>query len=155
VAQHRDEVRRILDSASAVVVGGGHVGQLARVLHLFHVAPHLPRRIVAWSAGAMALTERLVLFDDHVPHGVAQTEVFDDGIGVVEGLVLLPHARRRLRIDDPVRMSVLARRFAPARCVVLDDGMRVDLGPDGALPADAKILDDHGAITSVVPEAAS
>ena len=31
-------------------------------------------------------------------------------------------------------MAVLARRFAPARCVVLDDGVRVPLRPDGQLP---------------------
>ena len=41
----------------------------ARVLHLFHVAPHLPPRVVAWSAGAMALTERVVLFHDHAAQG--------------------------------------------------------------------------------------
>ena len=49
-------------------------------------------------------------------------------------MVPLPHMRRRLRVDDPIRMSVLARRFAPARCVVLDDGVRVPLAPDGGLP---------------------
>jgi hypothetical protein len=90
-----------------------------------------------------------------VPHGVAQTEVFGDGLGVVPRLVLLPHARRRLRVDDPVRMSVLSRRFLPARCVVLDDGARVDLGPGGALPVDAKVVDEAGAITAAVPGAAS
>jgi len=51
--------------------------------------------------------------------------------------VLLPHARRRLPVDDPVRLGALARRFAPARCVVLDDGgtlaaARV-IGADGRL----------------------
>ncbi len=64
---------------SALAIAGGHVGELARVLHLFHVAPHLPPRVVAWSAGAMALTERVVLFHDFVPHGVAQTEVYGAG----------------------------------------------------------------------------
>ena len=60
------------------------------MLHLFHVAPHLPPRVVAWSAGAMALTERVVLFHDFVPHGVAQTEVYGAGIGVVPGVVAAP-----------------------------------------------------------------
>ena len=105
VAGHRDEVRRLLTTADAVVFPSGHVGLLARLLHLFHVEPSLPRTVVAWSAGAMALTERIVLFHDHVPHGVAQTEVLGEGIGLVPGLVLLPHARRRLRVDDPVRME--------------------------------------------------
>ena len=74
-------------SADALVVAGGHVGELAELLHLFHVAPPCRARVVAWSAGAMALTERVVLFHDHVPHGVAQTEVLGDGLGVVPGLV--------------------------------------------------------------------
>lgn len=152
VARHREEVRRLLEGCAAVVVAGGHVGELLRVMHLFHVEPHLPAYLVAWSAGAMALTDRVVLFHDYVPHGVAQTEVFGEGIGVVPGLVPLPHARRRLRVDDPVRMSVLARRFAPEVCVVLDDGVRVPLGIDGTLPADARVLQRDGTIAN--PEAA-
>ena len=66
---------------------------------------------------------------------------------MVPGLVLLPHARRRLLTDDPLRMSALARRFAPASCLVLDDGVRVDLGPDGALPPDARVVGTDGRIT--------
>jgi preprotein translocase subunit YajC len=146
IAQHREEVRRLLTQTQAVVVAGGHVGELVRVLHLFHVEPHLPRVVIAWSAGAMALSERVVLFHDFVPHGVAQTEVFGEGLGVVRGLVPLPHMRRRLRVDDPVRMSVLARRFAPARCVVLDDGVRVPLAPDDQPPSDARVLTKDGLV---------
>jgi hypothetical protein len=68
-------------------------------------------------------------------------------LGVVRGLVPLPHMRRRLRVDDPVRMTVMARRFAPARCVVLDDGVRLFLTRDGQPPADARVLTDDGQIT--------
>jgi hypothetical protein len=75
----------------------------------------------------------VVLFHDRAAQGASLTEVFDAGIGVVPGLVLLPHMRGGGCVtDDVLRMSVLARRFAPARCLVLDDGVRVDLGPDGA-----------------------
>jgi hypothetical protein len=147
IAHHREEVRKVLIQAQVVVVAGGHVGELVRVLHLFHVEPHLPQVVIAWSAGAMALSERLVLFHDFVPHGVAQTEVFGEGLGVVRGLVPLPHMRRRLRTDDQVRMSVLARRFAPARCVVLDDGVRLPLTADGLPPPDARLLTDDGQVT--------
>ena len=146
VARHRDEIQHLLEGSSALAIAGGHVGELTRVLHLFHVAPHLPAHVVAWSAGAMALTERVVLFHDFVPHGVAQTEVYAEGIGAVHGVVALPHARRRLRVSDPVHMSVLARRFAPARCLVLDDSTRVPLADDGALPPDARVLDLEGHI---------
>jgi hypothetical protein len=144
VAHHREQVRQMLAQSQAVVVAGGHVGELVRVLHLFHVEPHLPGVVIAWSAGAMALSERVVLFHDFVPHGVAQTEVFGEGLGVVRGLVPLPHLRRRLRVDDPVRMSVLARRFSPARCVVLDDGVRVPLTADQEPPADTRVVSDDG-----------
>ena len=148
VAEHRDDVRQLLETASALVVAGGHVGVLVRVMHLFNIAPFVPATIVAWSAGAMALTERVVLFHDRAPHGPAQTEVFDEGLGLVKQMVLLPHARRRLRMDDRMRMSVLARRFAPAHCVVLDDGSRIDLA-DGALPEDARVVGSDGRITEL------
>ena len=147
IAAHREEVRGLLSTAQCLVVAGGHVGELIRVLHLFHLSPHVPARVVAWSAGAMALTDRVVLFHDRAAQGASLTEVFDAGIGVVSGLVLLPHARRRLLTDDVVRMSGLARRFAPAPCLVLDDGVRVDLGPDGAVPPDARVVGTNGLIT--------
>ncbi|MFC7546942.1 hypothetical protein [Plantactinospora sp. GCM10030261] len=149
VARHRDEVRHLLAGVQAIVIAGGHVGDLVEALHLFHVEPHLPPVVVAWSAGAMALADRVVLFHDFVPHGIAQTEVLGDGLGVVPGLVPLPHLRRRLRVDDPVRMSVLARRFAPAPCLVLDDGVRVRLEADGSPPPDARVVTSDGQVTAL------
>jgi hypothetical protein len=146
VEKHREEVRGVLAGAQCLVIAGGHVGELVQVLHLFNIAPDVPERVVAWSAGAMALTERVVLFHDRAAHGPAQTEVMDAGIGLAPGLVLLPHARRRLRTDDPVRMSVFARRFSPARCVVLGDAVTVQLGPGGRLPVDAQVVSTDGAI---------
>ncbi|MGY1702151.1 hypothetical protein [Geodermatophilus sp. SYSU D00766] len=146
IAGHRAEVRDLLSTAECLVVAGGHVGELVRLVHLFHLAPHLPPTVVAWSAGAMALTDRVVLFHDRAAQGASPTEVFDAGIGVIPGLVLLPHARRRLLTDDVLRMSALARRFAPAPCLVLDDGVRVDLGAGGALPPDARVVGTNGLI---------
>ena len=149
VAKHREEIRGALHHAECLVIAGGHVGDLVSVLNLFRVVDDLPARVVAWSAGAMALTDRIVLFHDRSAHGPAQAEVLDVGLGVVSGLVALPHARRRLRTDDALRMSVLARRFAPATCLVLDDGVTVDLGPTNAVPAGARIVDADGRITEV------
>ena len=150
VAPHREEVRELLESAVGLVVAGGHVGVLVRVLHLFHVAPFVPERVVAWSAGAMALTERVVLFNDRAPQGPAHAEIYDEGLGMIMGAVLLPHARRRLQIDDVTRMSVLASRLAPAVCVVLDDGTRIDLTTDGGLPDDARVIGADGRIRRLV-----
>jgi hypothetical protein len=136
----------VLSEVDCLVVAGGHVDTLLWVLELFRVAANLPGQVVAWSAGAMALTSRIVLFHDRVAHGPAQSEVLAPGLGVLDGVVLLPHARRRLRTDDPVRMSVLARRFAPAACVVLDDGMTLDFGRDSALPGNARVVSADGRI---------
>jgi hypothetical protein len=147
ISGHREEVRGLLATAECLVVAGGHVGDLIRVLHVFHLSPHLPARVVAWSAGAMALTPRVVLFHDRAAQGASLTEVFDAGLGVVPGLVLLPHAQRRLLTDDVLRMSRLARRFAPDSCLVMDDGVRVDLGPDGAVPPGARVVGANGLIT--------
>ena len=152
VAEHRAEVAALLGAATVLVVAGGHVGVLLRVLRLFGVADHLaghtagrPRpAVLAWSAGAMALTERIVLFHDRAAQGPTHAEVYEDGLGLAPRAVLLPHARRRLLVDDRARMGVLARRFAPARCVVLDDGVRVDLGAGGALPTNARVVGADG-----------
>ena len=146
VAAHTAEVRHLLGQSACLTVAGGHVGELLWVLELFGVGGALPAQVVAWSAGAMALTSRIVLFHDRVAHGPAQAEVLDAGLGVLPGVVLLPHARRRLRTEDPIRMSVLAQRVAPATCVVLDDGMALDFGTGSELPAQARVVTDDGRI---------
>ena len=149
VAAHVASVSRILDNAAALVIAGGHVGILVHVLRLFGVQPSASVPLVAWSAGAMALAEQVVLFHDRVPHGSTHAEVYHDGLAVIPRAILLPHARRRLRVDDRLRMSVLARRFEPAKCVVLDDGIRLDLEPDGSLPPTARIVEPDGHIGTV------
>ena len=86
--------------------------------------------VIAWSAGAMAVSERVVLFHDSPPQGAGNPEVLDAGLGLGRQLVALPHARRRLRLGDPLRVSLFARRFAPSTCAVLEEGARLDW--DGA-----------------------
>jgi hypothetical protein len=46
-------------------------------------------------------------------------------------------------------MAVLSRRFAPDRCVVLDDSTRVQLDESGRLPVDARVLDLGGHIVEL------
>jgi hypothetical protein len=112
-----------------------------------------PPVVIAWSAGAMALTERVLLFHDRAPHGPAHAEFLDAGLGWIPGCVLLPHARRRLRTGDAERMAELARRAAPARCVVLDDGARLDLSEAGVLPPSARVIGADGRIAALEPVA--
>jgi hypothetical protein len=148
IAEHREAVLEILRGSAALVVAGGHVGVLLRAMRLFGVADAVPEVVIAWSAGAMALTERVVLFHDRTPQGLSPSEIYGDGLGLIRDTVLLPHARRRLNIDDPLRMATLAQRFQPATCVVLDDGVRLNLEPDGSLPPETRVLDEKGHIVA-------
>lgn len=145
VQRHREEVAAILREATVLAVAGGHVGILLRCLRLFDAVPASETPVVAWSAGAMALTERVVLYHDRGPQGVQGAEVWDRGAGRVRDVVAMPHARRRLALDDPVHTRVLVHRFAPAACLLLDDGTAVEIGADGAVPEGARVLTETGA----------
>ncbi len=142
IAAHRDEVAAILREAGALVLAGGHVGVLADVLHLFNVAAAVGSGsvVIAWSAGAMALADRIVLFHDRAPQGPGQPEVYGSGLSLVRDAVLLPHARARLLLEDGPRMAVLARRFGPARCVPLEARTRIDV-VDGAWPDGVRVIE--------------
>lgn len=149
IAEHRAAVARLLGDAAALVVAGGHVGVLADALHLFNVAASLRPPVIAWSAGAMALSERVVLFHDRAPQGPGHPEVYSSGLSVMRNVVPLPHARARLLLDDAPRMAVFARRFAPARCVLLENGTRIDTDSDGACPPGTRVLAEDGRVTSL------
>jgi len=130
------------------------VGVLAEMLHLFNVAAALNGApVIAWSAGAMALTDRIVLFHDRSARGSGHAEVYGSGLSLVRDTVLLPHARARLLLDDAPRMAVFARRFAPARCVPLEAGTRIDVSSDGtwadgAWPAGIRVLGEDGHVSA-------
>jgi hypothetical protein len=149
IAEHRDEVSRLLGDAAALVLAGGHVGVLADVLHMFNVAAALRSPVIAWSAGAMALTDRIVLFNDRAPQGPGHPEVYGSGLSLLRSLVLLPHARAKLLLDDAPRMAIFARRLAPARCILLETGTRIDTDSDGTCPPDARVLAEDGRVTSL------
>jgi len=150
IAEHRAAVAAVLAQASVLVLTGGQVGVLADVLHLFNVAAALNGTpVIAWSAGAMALTDRIVLFHDRAPQGPGHPEVWVSGLSIVRDAVLLPHARARLLLDDVPRMAVLARRFAPARCVLLEGGTRLEPARDGSWPPGTRILGEDGHVTAL------
>lgn len=149
IQRHRAEVAQIVGQVSAIAIAGGHVAQLVRCLKLFEVNPPPQLPVVAWSAGAMSLTERVVLYHDRGPGGVVGAEVWDRGLGRAPRTVAMPHARRRLQMDNPMVLRVLARRFGDARCLLLDDDARVVLGPNGELPAGARVIGDDGIVRSL------
>ncbi len=133
VVEARSLVAEDAADCSAVLVAGGHVVVLLNRLRLLGMAALLGSRpVIAWSAGAMVLAERIVAFHDSPPQGPGAAEVVELGFGIVDDLVPFPHASRRLRLEDRERVAALARRMAPAACVALDDGAQIVRGGDGA-----------------------
>lgn len=122
----REQVWEQVRKAGLVLIAGGHVAVLLNRIRLFRLGELLADKpIVAWSAGAMVLGERIVLFHDNAPQGRRNAEVLDAGLGIVKGLIPLPHARTRLDWSSGSRMALFARRFAPSRCCTLDFGSMI------------------------------
>lgn len=127
IERHREELASVLEGVGALLIAGGNVGTLLNRLRLFDVFGLAPKKpVVAWSGGAMVIAERVVLFHDSSPQGPGDPQVHAPGLGLVTGVVPLPHARDRLRLDDPARVALFARRFAPDICATMDDGERLD-----------------------------
>jgi len=127
VEKHRREMAQIVNECGALCVAGGHVVALLHRMRLFDVLGFVEHRpIFAWSAGAMALGQRVVLFHDNPPQGVGNAELFEEGLGAYAGVLALPHARHRLHLHDRLRVSLMARRFAPAQVVAFDALTRMD-----------------------------
>jgi enterochelin esterase-like enzyme len=159
VAAQRRELAELLAGCSALAVAGGHAAVLLNRLRLFGVAElaaALP--VAAWSAGAMVLAERVVLFHDNPPWaswnaGAGDAEVLEAGLGRVRDVLPLPHAERRLHLDDPVRVALLARRFAPAAAVALDAGGRgVWRGAERVAGEGLRRLTAGGAVVALGPQ---
>lgn len=126
LVRHREEVAELLDGADALILAGGHVEALLDSLLLFEVEPALQRLpVVAWSAGAMVLTDRILLFHDRPPWGEGNAEWLSPGLGVCPGVLVLPHARARLRLRNRDRVARLVQRSAPAVCLGLEDDSAV------------------------------
>lgn len=155
LAEQRGEVADLLAGSGAVVLAGGHVGILMETLRLFAVSLPADVAVIAWSAGAMAVCDPVVLFHDFAPHGVTAPEVHDRGLGRLRGIIPLPHARRRLALDDRGRMAVFAQRFPAHHLLPLDDGTIVRFEheaatPDGRArpPEGARILSHGGTVVT-------
>jgi peptidase E len=127
----REAVQRQVANAGLVLIAGGHVAVLLNRMRLFRLGQELAKKpVIAWSAGAMALSERIVLFHHHAPQGRRDSELLDAGLGIIRGRVLLPHAKTRLDWNNRKRMALFSRRFAPAICCTLDNGSLLHLEDD-------------------------
>ena len=121
IARHRAEIAAELATAEALVIAGGHVASLFNRMKMFDVlALAKGKPVIAWSAGAMVLTDRIVLFHDFPPYGSDIAQVLDAGFGLAPGIVVLPDPRRRVRLDDKFGIARFARRMQPATCVAMD-----------------------------------
>lgn len=151
VRRQRREIAELAAPCDAIVIAGGHVVELLDCLRLFSIADLLDgRSVIAWSAGAMALTPTVVGFHDSPPQGAGNPEVLDKGLSRCPEVVALPHARRRLDLADAYRVALMARRFAPAHCVALDEGEW--LGWDGAQwrsPGGVRRLSEDGSVVTL------
>jgi hypothetical protein len=136
----RDDIQAQIAGAALVLIAGGHVAVLLNRMRLFQLTEVLARKpLIAWSAGAMALSERVVLFHDHAPQGRRDAELLDTGLGIVRQRIFLPHARTRLDWKNTRRMALLSRRFAPAACCTLDSGSMLRFEDD-------RLVDAHGSV---------
>jgi hypothetical protein len=126
VARHRDDIARILSRCDAIVISGGHVMSLRNRIRLFDVfAAVTTQAIVAWSAGAMTLCDRLVLFHDSPPFGKNLAQVVDRGVGFCPGIVAMPAAAQRIHTDATRGIARYASRMAPACCLTLNEGENI------------------------------
>ena len=133
IARHRAELQRELAECHALVIAGGHVASLLNRLAMFDVLELVEGKpVIAWSAGAMVLTDRIVLFHDYPPYGSDIAQVLDAGFGLAPGLVVLPDPQRRVNLSARAGIQRFARRMAPFTCVAMDHGARV-VFEDGAI----------------------
>jgi len=157
IARHSREMVRQIQKVEGLAIAGGHVAILMNRMRLFDLDKKLKGKAVfAWSAGAMAIAERVVLFHHSPPQGYGNTEVLERGFGLARGLVLFPHARRRLALDDRRRVALLARRFAPAICVAMADGAWMALDEHGRadLPWAASPASGGSGMSRLMPDGA-
>lgn len=146
LAEEREQVAALLAGCSALAIAGGHVVVLLNRLRLFGVLEAVgdDKAVFGWSAGAMALGTRVVVFHDSPPQGAGNAEVMEHGLGLYQDVLPFPHARRRLQLDDPRRVALLARRFDDATCVAMDEGAMIRRVPGGwrAWPETRHLLED-------------
>jgi hypothetical protein len=122
VQRLREEIAEELEGCAAIAIAGGHVAVLINRLVLFGLKDLIgDRPVFAWSAGAMAVTDRIVLFHDDPPQGQIARQILDVGLGLVPKTVVFPTPERRLHLEVTENVALLAQRFAPAVCLVLPD----------------------------------
>lgn len=144
IRKQREELKQIVASCSAILLAGGHVAVLLNRLRLLGLESLFGKRpLIAWSGGAMVLGSRVVLFHDKPPQGPGFAEVLEAGLDLYRSKLVFPDATSRLDLKDPDRLAILARRFHPQQCLLLDPGTAAfRMGDDWRL--DCRTIDTKG-----------
>ena len=127
IRSHRNEISEKLADAKALLISGGNAAIILNRLRLFGVLDmdqSVP--VIAWSGGAMALADQIVLFHDSPPQGRGNAEVLRAGMSMFDRFLPLPDATNRLLLDDELRVALFARRFQDYQCVVFDENTFMD-----------------------------
>lgn len=127
VLAHRRELASTMENVEALVISGGHAAIILNRLDIFallQIRPELP--LIAWSGGAMALSEQIVFYFDDLPQSDSHPELLRAGKAVFGSILPLPDARRRLRLSDAEHMALMARRFNRHECVLLENDTWID-----------------------------
>jgi peptidase E len=149
VAPHRAAIRAIADDAESLAIAGGNVAVLMNRLDLFGVGSIFAEHtLFAWSAGAICATDAVVIYHDDPPQGRGHPEVLRPGLGLLHGVVALPHAHRRIRLDRSNRVRLWHHRFQPKVCLALDDGAFATFedGKLAAVTAGVKTFTEDGRV---------
>lgn len=138
IAEHREALKIALNGCQALVITGGNCIVLLNRLTLFGLAPLISEKpLFAWSAGAMVLCNRIVLFHDRLPEGHRDAELLGPGLGLIPNYIVLPNASLRIRENEPLRLSLFRRRFSTATCAMLDSGSMLQFSGDRLVAAES------------------
>ncbi len=149
ILKHRAELEKILSAVGIVAIAGGHVAVLLNRLRMFGFDDLLREHaLIAWSGGAMVTSERVILFHESPPEGAGVSEVLEQGLGLHRGVVPLPNPRLRLKLDDPLRVGWLSRRYSHSKCVAFDQGEYVQFDGDRWFGAEGTTLLQHDGRTT-------
>lgn len=135
----RERLEQRILAANAIILFGGHLDRLLDALRFFRLRDALGealRRgatIIAMSAGAMVLCERVIIYDDFAADR-RDFQLYDRGLALVRDIQLFPHCMERIQTDEPDNLAYLARRFRHHACVGLNQRsfLFFELGPHRA-----------------------
>ncbi len=123
VKRHREEIMEIVERSSVIAIAGGHVATLLGRMRLLGIPSLISNKpIIAWSAGAMVLSEKIVIFHDFPPHGEGFPELLESGFSLCRRVIPLPDAKRRLDLYNKIKVSIFAKRFPDSLLLGLEGG---------------------------------